>query len=141
MVGEAINFEYQRHKEKLAADQLQQVESRLSEFISQGARSITVLNSGAIIATLGLMQALVGKDAGIFSAIKCFGVTALILFLIGTVAGAIVFVWRYAELHAEFFLIREHAPFRRAVWASIAIALVCFCAGVATLIVGVALRL
>lgn len=78
-----------------AKERAQRKTDYLEELVTQGARGITVLNSGGIVAMLGFVQALAGKQ--LLTAFKPFAVWGSAFFLAGAVIGAATFAVRYQE--------------------------------------------
>lgn len=71
------------------------IRERLDSFYLQSSRGLMILNAGAVIAVLGLFQALYGKgDAGAF---KAFAVASGLFYLLGT-GSAIWMLWIKYEL-------------------------------------------
>jgi hypothetical protein len=66
---------------KLAQDRQNQFLEKLHQLKLEGAKGLATLNSGAAVAMLAFVQALIGRPPS--SAFKPFALTALSLFLVG----------------------------------------------------------
>jgi hypothetical protein len=80
---------------QLAHDERHRMLERSTALITSGARGLTVLNSGAAVAILGLFSSLAGRDETALAAFKIIGLCALIAFLTGALAATLTFAPHY----------------------------------------------
>jgi len=70
--------------------------SEMNDFATQSAKASAILNGGGAVAMLGLLQALVQKQAQ-FASFRPFGLLALAIFVIGALAVPSMFIARYMQ--------------------------------------------
>lgn len=95
-------------------------------------KAAMLLNSGAIIAMLGFIQAIVSKDASLFAAFKPYVMLSCACFILGAWLSATSFGSRLQYLRAEnensmtkHHLLATHKP-RFAIFLFLAGAILCF---------------
>jgi hypothetical protein len=102
---------------------------RVHNLIIQGAKGLSVLNGGAAVAILALIQALLDKPAYLY--FKPYAVVSLASFLVGTFFPAVVFFFHFAYLNRPYQETEKREKKMRAVWWLLATSSVCaFCGGV-----------
>ena len=122
------------HQEKMASDVKARVLERITTLLTEAAKAGILLNSGALVAMLGFLQALAGKPQIV--CFKLFALTAMVAFLIGSTSAALTFWFRQEQALAEF-LGNDYQKWRWRFKCAMAIAAAFFVAGVSIVVAGV----
>lgn len=81
---------------QLAHERNLALRSEMNDFATQSAKASAILNGGGAVAMLGLLQALVQKQAQ-FVSFRPFGLLALAIFVIGALAVPLMFIARWIQ--------------------------------------------
>lgn len=122
--------------QELNEERAARVNDQLDGYLTEGAKASILLNSGAIVATLGFLQALAGKDLG--HQFLPYGISAALLFALGAICSVATFHSRHRHLWEVW--VRQSPAY---VWTNLtyglaALSLVCFATGVAAVLFGAA---
>lgn len=91
--------------EEMSEKRANQLVERLEAVQTESAKAFMLLNSAAVAAMLGFIQALAGKtDPSLLHSFKPFAVVALVLFLAGAAAAAVTFSLRLFSIFEKLSL-------------------------------------
>ncbi|XHS78536.1 hypothetical protein ACFJGW_00770 [Burkholderiaceae bacterium UC74_6] len=110
-------------------EERRQTQSHGEDLMTEGIKAVIVLNSGAIVASLGLMQATVGKEGA--PTFLNWAVAGAAAFLVGAIAAVATFFLRRMDLEMR----GSQNWWRAAVLCSL-LSVVLFAAGVIVLLTG-----
>lgn len=122
--------------EKLRTDQANKWSDQLDGYLTEGAKASILLNSGAIVATLGFLGALAGKDLG--GPFLFFGLTASALFTMGAICSVATFHSRHRQLWVVWIRQEPSYLWTQLTYGLAGLSLACFALGVAFVLFGAA---
>ncbi|MDR6381775.1 hypothetical protein [Paraburkholderia caribensis] len=93
--------------------------AHLVDLLTQTAKSLGILNGGAAVAMLGLIQALAQRELQ-FVCFKAYGLASLGIFVAGALAAALTFLARWQR---SVWLLVEQTYKQRAFWMWVTFAL------------------
>jgi hypothetical protein len=118
----------------------QAVWERMYGLIIFGSKSLATLNGAGVIAMLAFMQSLLGNQPS-YLKFKWFGVSALILFILGSFLSSIIFIAQYKrENYLACVQPREYF-WRRIMWGLIFASSFCALIAGIVVVIGIAIAI
>jgi hypothetical protein len=100
MIGDTLSGKLSDH-EKQNAETRRWHLSRFEDFLTEGAKAMLLLNSGGIVAMLGFLQALAGKqEASLVTLFKPWGIAALLGYALAALLSGISYfprAWAFLQ--------------------------------------------